>query len=154
MAAAQMVSQREGGFVGGAEALLFGAVVLGAGTIFMANTWAVVDAKVAVTSASREAARVLVESRSESVGRADAVAAAVRTMRSYGRDLDQDGVTLVVGRFGRCARVTVRVRYEVPAVAVPFWGGLDTVTVASNHSEVIDGYRSGLPGEANCNGAL
>ena len=140
----------EDGFVGGAEAMLFGVVVLAAGTMLVANVWAVIDAKVAVTAASREAARVLVESSDPSNGRASAVAAATAAMGGHNRSLSSGDISFSIGRFGRCARVTVTVRYAVPAKAVPWWGGLRPLTVASRHSEVIDPYRSGLSGEADC----
>ena len=49
------------GQVGGIEVLPFGLLVFIVGTLLVANAWAVVDAKLAVTSAAREAVRSYVE---------------------------------------------------------------------------------------------
>jgi hypothetical protein len=43
------------------------------------------------------------------------------------------------------------VRYRVPLVHIPLLGGFgDGLTVAARHSELVDPYRNGLPGEASC----
>ena len=51
----------ERGAIAGIEALSFGMLLFVAGTLFIANIWAVIDAKLAVTSAAREATRAFVE---------------------------------------------------------------------------------------------
>ena len=51
----------DAGFVGGAEGILFGVVVFVFDTLLLFNAWAVIDAKMAVSSAARETARTLVE---------------------------------------------------------------------------------------------
>jgi hypothetical protein len=51
--------------------------------------------------------------------------------------------------FSRCARATFRVEYHVPALTVPWVGGFgDGFAVTSTHSELVDPYRSGVPGSA------
>ena len=40
--------------------------------------------------------------------------------------------------------------YEVPAVPLPWIGGLGAIEVASTHSERIDPFRDGLAGAAEC----
>ena len=52
----------DGGFVGGAEGILFGIAVVVVGALLVYNAWAVVDAKMAASSAAREAVRFYVES--------------------------------------------------------------------------------------------
>ena len=48
-------------------------------------------------------------------------------------------------------RVTVAVHHPVPAVRLPFIGGFGhAFDVVARQSEVVDPYRSGLPGEASC----
>ena len=47
------------GFVGGAEGMLFGVVVFVFGLLLMFNAWAVVDAKMAVSSVTGSPARSL-----------------------------------------------------------------------------------------------
>ena len=51
------VRRREQGFVAGGEVLPFGVLIFVLGTLLLVNAWAVIDAKFAVSSASREAAR-------------------------------------------------------------------------------------------------
>ena len=144
----------EGGFAGGAEVLVTGVLIFVLATIVVINLWSVIDAKAAVTAASREAARIAVES-SNSDGIANARAAALEAVRrrhdlNLGTD-GTDGIAIDSGGFGRCARATVTVSARVTLMAVPHWGILpSTVRVTSTHSELIDPYRSGLGGEALC----
>ncbi len=60
----------------GLEAVLFGVLVFVLGTMLVVNAWAVVDAKLAATSAAREAARSYVEAPTAQVADADARRAA------------------------------------------------------------------------------
>lgn len=138
---------QDSGQIAGIEVLPFGFLLFVAVVLVVANAWAVIDAKMAVSAAAREAARTLVESDP-----ADAFAAAdaraLEVLAAYGRD-DPSRTTIEPpliegGTFGRCARVTVTVSYEVPAVVVPFIGGLgDGFTATASHSELIDPYRDG-----------
>lgn len=139
----------ERGAVGGLEAIPFGILIFVVGALLAANAWAVVDAKLAVTAAAREAARTWVEGDG---GTAEAAAAAAEALLGHGRDpermtLDVDAPT----GFGRCAPVVVRASYVVPAIALPWIGGFgDGIEVASRHSERVDPFRDGLDGEAAC----
>ncbi len=137
------------GFVGGAEALIFGIVVFVVGALVMANAWAVVDAKMAVSSAARETARTFVESDGD-LGTADA---AGRAAFAATTGLDPGGLSFTgaVGTFERCGRITVTYRYRVPALSLPGgvgWGS--GFEVSASHSEIVDPYRAGLEGEARC----
>lgn len=141
----------ERGQVAGAEVLLLGVLVFIVGTLLAVNVWAVVDAKLAVTAASREAARTL----AETVGRSDAAAlaqdAAARAMAAHGRTLSTPiEIVAVDGELRRCARFTVSVEHDVPAVRVPFLTNLGTRHVKSTHGEIVDPYRSGSPGAVDC----
>jgi hypothetical protein len=53
-------------------------------------------------------------------------------------------------RLERCARATFVVSYEIPAISIPFVGGFGGAPfrVRSTHSELVDPFRSGLPGDA------
>jgi Flp pilus assembly protein TadG len=140
------------GQVGGIEVLAFGFLVLVAGTLLMVNAWAVVDAKFAVTSAAREAARAYVEAPDETTARAAAEERAREALRAHGRD-DASRTAVVVDApegFGRCRPVRVTVSYAVPALTVPFVGGFgEPFTTSATHGEVVDPYRDGLP-EGGC----
>ena len=53
--------------------------------------------------------------------------------------------------FRRCARVTVTVSYEVPAIVIPFFDGFgNSQQVTSSFTELVDPYRNRLAGEARC----
>ncbi|HEX2064725.1 MAG TPA: hypothetical protein VHE80_09935 [Acidimicrobiales bacterium] len=137
----------------GLEAVLFGVLVFVLGTLLVVNAWGVVDAKLAASSAAREAARSYVEAPSPQAADGDARRAAEEAIAGHGRDGSRLELQLLDGRFARCARVTFEARYHVPLVAVPLLGqhGRGTV-VSARHSEVVDPYRSGPAGTAVCDG--
>jgi len=131
------------------------------GALLIANAWAVVDAKVAVDAAARQAARTFVEADLEAVaGAAGAEAAAVTAgldaLAAHGRDPGRATVEMTAldgagGQqgFSRCARVTFTATYEVPALTIPWIGGFaGGIAVTSTSSELVDPYRSGVPGTA------
>lgn len=137
------------GQVAGIEGATFGVLVLVVGILVVANAWAVVDAKLATSAAAREAARAFAESDGAAPAR-DATAAALGTIEAHGRNPERASVDLGSARWERCARVTATVRYEGTLAAIPVLAALRGFTVTSRHSEVVDPYRSGLPGEAAC----
>ena len=140
-----MRARPEDGQIGGVEAVIFGVLVFVFGTLLVANTWSVIDAKMAAAAAAREGARAFVEAASPSEGGQQADAAARRAILGYGRDPDRLTVT-TEGLFQRCASVTVTVAYPVPLAAIPvFARSAGTITVTASHAEVVDPYRSGLP---------
>ena len=149
------------GQVGGIEVLPFGLLVFVVGTLLVANAWAVVDAKLAVDAAAREAARHFVEADVPAAGDfGDAEAAARRAgyeaIASHGREEARSSVELTglespAGQpgFTRCARATFTARYDVPVLRLPWIGGFGSgLDVTSRHSELIDPYRDGVPGTA------
>ena len=141
----------EGGQVGGVEALAFGILVFVVGALLVANVWGVIDAKLATTAAVREAARAYVEAPGPGVADLAADRAARDAVAGHGRDATRAEVERISGTFRRCGRVTLQVSYPVPAIALPWIGGWGHgFTARSRHSELVDPYRSGLPGEADC----
>ncbi len=142
----------DAGQVGGIEVLPFGFLVFVSVVLLLANVWGVVDAKLAVTTAAREAMRVFVES---DPGRATdaAVRQAHDVLASYGRDSGRADISAPVLSQGfiRCGRVSITVSYEVPAISVPFFGGFgDLAPVSSTYSELIDPFRDHVGGVARC----
>lgn len=140
----------ERGQAGGIEALPFGILIFVVGALLVASAWAVIDAKLAVVSAAREAARTFVEADGAGSAAAGARLAAEEAMANHGRG---GPVTVAIdapASFTRCALVRVRVSYEVPAVPLPWIGGLGAIEVSSTHSERIDPFRDGVPGAAQC----
>lgn len=140
----------EGGFVAGFEGVFFGILVFAIGALLMVNAWAVVDAKFAVQSAARESARYLVESDGD-VGQAAAAGRAAFIASGSGQVANLSAPDISIpGGFARCNRVTVTYEYKVPAIQLPFSGSFGSLNVSGSHSEIIDPYRSGLQGEAQC----
>lgn len=139
----------ERGQMGGIEALPFGLLIFVIGALLVGNAWQVIDTKLALVSAAREAARTYVEGD----GTNDAAIAAARdAVEGHGRDPERIRVEIDAPQgFGRCAPVTVRVTYQVPAIPLPWIGGFgDGFTVSARHSELVDPFRDGLEGTAAC----
>lgn len=128
----------DAGQIGGIEAVPFGLLILLVGVLLVAHTWAVVDAKFLTAAAAREATRTWVEGDD---GARDAADRAV------------DGRALGLTRRGelrRCAPTRYQATMDVPAVGLPWRDDRPEVTVRSVHEEVVDPYRDGLPGLADC----
>ena len=140
----------ERGQAGGIEALPFGLLVFVVGALLVASAWAVVDTKLAVVSAAREAARTYVEADDREAATEAASLAATEAMANHGRRGPAEVTFQEPPAFTRCAVVTVRVAYQVPAVPLPWIGGLGSIEVSARHSERIDPFRNGLPGVAAC----
>jgi hypothetical protein len=149
------------GQVGGIEVLPFGLLVFVVGTLLIANTWAVIDAKLAVDAAARQAARHFVEAdvpAARDFGDAEAAArrAGYEALAAHGREEARSTVELTAlespdgqAGFSRCARATFTASYDVPVLHLPWIGGFGSgLDVTSSHSELIDPYRDGVPGSA------
>jgi hypothetical protein len=142
------------GQLAGIEALPFGLLIFVIGALLITNAWAVVDTKIAVDAAAREAVRAYVEAPDEATARVAASTAADDTITGHGRRADH--LKLLVTHeggqpFARCVRVTAEAAYAVPALRLPWIGGLGhAFDVRAHHTERIDPYRSGLAGTAAC----
>jgi hypothetical protein len=145
------------GQVGGIEALPLGVLIFVIGTLMVANIWAVVDAKMAVDAAAREATRRYVEAADGGGAEHGAVAAGLAALEAEGRDPSRGKVWMKAlatpdGRhsFERCARATFSASYTVPALTLPLIGGFgEGFEVTSSHSELVDPFRDGVPGDAS-----
>jgi hypothetical protein len=140
----------ERGQAGGVEALPFGLLIFVVGALLVASAWAVVDAKLAVVAAAREAARTYVEADTRVAATTTATAAAEDAMVNHGRAGPATITFDQPATFTRCAAVTARVSYEVPAVPLPWVGGIGSVAIAARHTERIDPFRDGIAGAAAC----
>jgi Flp pilus assembly protein TadG len=142
---------------GGIEALPLALLVFVVGALLIANAWAVIDAKLAASSAAREAARTYVEApgslTSDEAFRAARLAAEAAFAAQRGSSRPPQ-LRLISGDGGareRCTRVIAEATYRVPAVTVPWVGGFGRgFTVRARHSEIVDPFRSGLTGTATC----
>ena len=138
------------GQVAGFEMVVFGLLVFVVGVLVIANAWAVVDARIAVGDAARQAARAFVQAPDPTTAPGAAVGAARAALVAEGRDPERMSV-VVNGTLARCQRITVEVTYPVALVALPWVNALHrTMTVRATESELVDPYRNGLPGTAIC----
>jgi hypothetical protein len=141
----------EEGFAGGADGLIFGLLLFVVGTLLVASAWGVVDTKMATSTAAQDAGRTYVEAGNATDASEGAQVAVDSVLSGFGRDPSRAQVGLVAGSFGRCQRIVIRVSYPSPLLDLPFVGrvgsGLD---VSSEHSELVDPYRSGLAGTSAC----
>lgn len=130
---------------------MFGLLLFVVGTLLVGNAWAVVDTKLALDAASREATRSYVEATDAVSAAEQARRAATATLEGYGRDPALGRVTIGGAPFGRCVRVTIAVSYQAPLVQLPIIGVAGRAEqVTAQHSELVDPYRSGLPGVSVC----
>jgi Flp pilus assembly protein TadG len=134
----------------GIEALAFGLLIFVAGTLVFVNGWALVDAKLAAASAAREAARTYVEANNAAAALPAAEQAGRDALAGYGRDPAGSTFTLSEGSLGRCLRIEIEVRTHAPLIRIPWVGDAGSYTVVARHSELVDPYRTGLPGMSAC----
>lgn len=147
------IRQRYGdqrGFTGGLAGLLFGFLIFLLGSFLIAYAWAVVQTKAAVVDAARQAARTYVEAPAAVDAYTSAREAAFVSLSSKGRDPARARVDLISGGFGRCVRITIAVSYPAPVMVLPLIHLIGGSTVTGRHSEIVDPYRSGVPGIARC----
>lgn len=141
----------EAGFVGGFAGLSFGFLLFVAGTLLVGYVWAVVDTKMATGEAARQAVRTYVEAPDAGSAYSRATQAAGQALAGYGRNPSLGRIQVAAGTFVRCARVTITVSYPAPLIDLPFVGSLGRgAAVRSDHSEIVDPFRSGLDGTAPC----
>jgi Flp pilus assembly protein TadG len=140
----------DAGAVGGVEVLPFGVLIFVVGSLLILNTWAVIDAKLAITAGAREGARAVVEAPVGADALAVATAAAHTALTAQGRETASSTIE-VAGVVERCSAVQVTMTYRIPAIVLPWGVGLGSgFTVTSAASELVDPLRTGLEGVADC----
>lgn len=154
------------GAVGGLEGLAFGVLIFVSGMLLIMSVWTVIDTKMAVAMAAREAVRSYVETPAEAgvtLGRVQpmerATNAAILAMGSYGkragdvqvRAVDDSGAT-VAPLFERCEPIRIEVSYPIE-LSLPYADEVTNLSASATASELVDPLRAGLGGEAGCVGA-
>ncbi|MCX7619418.1 MAG: hypothetical protein N2037_01060 [Acidimicrobiales bacterium] len=144
--------RNDDGQVGGVEVLPLGVLVFVIGGLLITNAWGVIDAKFATDAAAHAAVRSFVEAHDEASAQRQAISSAIEAAEGHGRSRQRIRIELRTDRgFRRCARVQATVRYEVPALFLPWIGGFgNAFQISSVRSELVDPYRSGLPGVVTC----
>ncbi len=129
----------------GITALPLGLLTFVVAVMLVANAWAVVDAKMAVSAAAREATRAYVETPPGADPMARAEAAARQALQGAGRDPARMQLQPLQAALVRCAVVRFEARYAVAGVTVPWVGGYGSGFVAAaRHAEIVDPFRTGL----------
>lgn len=128
----------EAGFAGGTETIPFGIVVFIAATLLLANVWAAFDTRGTLDNAARDYLRAytaaMTRAEAETAG-ADAAAVAL------GDRVVDHTIRAPEEAFGPCRAVTVEIEATLPAVRLPFVGGLGTQTIRTTQRELIQPYR-------------
>jgi len=141
----------ERGQIGGVESLSFGVLIFVLGMLGAASAWAVVDAKVAATSAAREASRSFVESDGSAAAWANAAERGREAFAGHGRNALGIELPRPSGDFGRCGPVTVTASTTVDLPRLPgIRATLRRVEVKASHTEVVDPYRAGVGRGPSC----
>lgn len=156
IASRAVIDEPEAGQVGGIEVLPFGILMFVVGALFLMNAWMVIDTKLAADTAAREFVRTYVEQDDPDSAWFLAESAAAEALSSYGKDpaLMELSPSTPAGMppFAPCRRITMTVRYTVPAIDLPFVSGLGSHTVEATHSGLVDPYRGGVQRDATGSG--
>lgn len=143
----------ERGVVGGVEVLPFALLLVVGVTLLVLDAWAVVDAKLAATTAAREGARAEVEADAPATGPATGHRVALSVYLAMRGRAPHVAVTSSGPGTGRCGVVTYQVRDRVPTVRLPFVAAFGpAVTVVGRHREPVDRFADGRTGAATCAG--
>jgi hypothetical protein len=118
------------------------------GTLVLSHAWAVITARDEAGAAARSAVRAYVEAGEDDPRRA-AVDAARAVIDGDRRDGSAWDIALS-GSGGRCRPITVRVTTSVPLLNLPWVGATGAIRVTSAHRELVDPFRGGRPGVAEC----
>ncbi len=140
----------DAGQAGGYEIIPFGLLVFVAGTLLIIDIFSVVDAHRGVQDAARAGAQASVHASSRAAADAAARRAAMAAIDGNGRTPARILVTFDDG-FVRCGHVTVTVEEHVPAIRLPFVGGVGRRSrVTGTQTELIDPFRDGLGASGAC----
>lgn len=129
----------ERGMVGGGDGLIFGILILLAGSLAFVNIWSIVDTRAALDAASREFLRTYSEQPTVDEARLFGELSARESMERRGNS--SKGLTIEVDQpsgFGPCAAVTVRMSMTVHWFRVPFLTSVGASRLTIQNRELID----------------
>ncbi len=126
----------------GSDGLVFGVLILLAGSLALVNIWSMVDTRSALDAAAREYLRSYTEQSSPAAAAARGEAAAREVLDERRTPLHllridpPDAAT-----FGPCQPVTVAIEAEVPAARLPFLDDLGARRIRVTQRELVDPHR-------------
>ncbi|MEI7887439.1 MAG: hypothetical protein WCJ04_08610 [Actinomycetes bacterium] len=138
--------RNERGAVGGGEGVIFGMLILVAGTLVILNLWSVLNTRMALDAAASEYLRTYTEQQNFFQARVVGEAAARESLTQRGISPSRVAIQPTEPEgFGPCAQAEVQLSTQVPWIRVPFIGGSGTTTVRVTQSELIDAHREVTP---------
>lgn len=139
-------SKGEEGQIAGVEGLALGILIFILGILAVVDSWAVIDAKIAVDTAASQAVRAYVTAPNSRTATSDAITAASQVISASGRR-PASMIVSITGDLRRCSVVTARVTYPVRMALIPAVKGFGPVVVVSGlEAELVDPLRSGASG--------
>lgn len=143
-------STTERGAVAGLDALLFGTLILLAGTVLIINLWSAIETRTALDAATREYLRTYTASVDGPTAAARAEHAARTVLEHRSTPLQSLRIQPPeVARFGPCEPSTVQLTATVPSVRLPFLDDLGTTVVSVTATELVPPHRELTPGPAH-----
>lgn len=139
----------ERGAVAGLEGVMFGLLVLLAGTVLVVNAWSVLQTRRTLDGAAREYLRAYTQADSPAQARLAANLALDEVLRGErGRGTDITVTAPDPALFGPCASASVTLATTVPAARLPFVGTMASTEVVVDHTELVDAHREMTTGAA------
>lgn len=145
-----MRTKSQRGAVAGLDALMFGTLILLAGTLAVIHLWSIVETRTALDTAAREYLRSYTAARSgpdavEAGGRA--VDEVLRQRRTPLHDLRVRPPDPLL--FGPCESATVHLSARISGVRLPFLADIGSTTVEVTATELVPAHRELLAGPAH-----
>lgn len=132
----------QGGFVGGGDGIVFGLLILLAGSLAVVNIWASIDTRAALDAAAREYLRSYTEATSPTAAHSAGTRAAMDVLDRRGREPQAIEITPPdLSSFGPCQLATVVIEAVVPAGRLPFLDDLGARRIHVTHRELVDAHR-------------
>jgi hypothetical protein len=137
----------QAGVLAGSDGLVFGMLILLAGSLAVLNIWSVIDTRAALDAAAREYLRSYTEQSSPAAAASFGDAAARELLERRGAPVHglridpPDAAT-----FGPCQPAVVAIEAEVPAARLPFLDDLGTRQIRVTHRELVDPHREVISG--------
>lgn len=140
----------QSGVLAGSDGVVFGMLILLAGSLALVNIWAVIDTRAALDAAAREYLRSYTEQRSPAAASAAGAHAAQEVIARRGSPVG--GLTIQEpdpSTFGPCQLAQVVIEAQVPAARLPFLDDVGTRTIRVTHRELVDPHREVIRGPAH-----
>jgi len=141
--------RNERGAVAGLEGVMFGILILVAGTVLVAHAWSVLETRRSLDGAAREYLRAYTEADGPAAARTAGQRALDDVLRGEHNTRGTVDVTSPdPTTFGPCAQATVSLSSVVPSVRLPFLTDVGASTVRVTHTELVDAHREMTSGAA------